>query len=133
MSPSSTHFFPPWSCLINKTSHIHWYERLWPLGRNGTIDTAAIVNNNTYYAHNHKSVTHIINGMAGNIESHSEFSDGQSLTNITALLDKVHYGFSKLTIYNETAVKWELIRGQDGGVGDELTLLKPRGGATFHS
>ncbi|OOF93875.1 hypothetical protein ASPCADRAFT_407369 [Aspergillus carbonarius ITEM 5010] len=115
------------------SGHIHWYERLWPLGRNGTIDTAAIVNNNTYYAHNHKSVTHIINGMAGNIESHSEFSDGQSLTNITALLDKVHYGFSKLTIYNETAVKWELIRGQDGGVGDELTLLKPRGGATFHS
>jgi hypothetical protein len=46
--------------------HIHWYERLWPL-KNGTIDRSAIVNNNTYYANEGKSITHITNGMAGNV------------------------------------------------------------------
>jgi len=30
------------------SGHIHWYERMYPLGTNGTIDTASIVNNNTY-------------------------------------------------------------------------------------
>ncbi|OJJ99134.1 hypothetical protein ASPACDRAFT_43795 [Aspergillus aculeatus ATCC 16872] len=107
------------------SGHIHWYERLYPLGANQTIDTASVVNNNTYIANNGKSITHIINGMAGNIESHSEFSDGQGLTNITAVLDTVHYGFSKLTVKSETEVKWQFIRGDDGSVGDEVTLLKP--------
>ncbi|PYH43464.1 purple acid phosphatase family protein [Aspergillus saccharolyticus JOP 1030-1] len=107
------------------SGHIHWYERLYPLGANQTIDTASVLNNNTYIANNGKSITHIINGMAGNIESHSEFSEGQGLTNITAVLDTVHYGFSKLTVESETEVKWQFIRGDDGSVGDEVTLLKP--------
>lgn len=111
--------------LTQHNRHIHWYERLYPLGANQTIDTASVVNNNTYIANNGKSITHIINGMAGNIESHSEFSEGQGLTNITAVLDTVHYGFSKLTVKSETEVKWQFIRGDDGSVGDEVTLLKP--------
>ncbi|RAL08271.1 purple acid phosphatase family protein [Aspergillus homomorphus CBS 101889] len=110
------------------SGHIHWYERLYPLGANQTIDTASIINNNTYIANNGKSLTHIINGMAGNIESHSEFSKGQGLTNITAVLDTVHYGFSKLTVKSETEVKWQFIRGDDGSIGDEVTLLKPAAG-----
>lgn len=69
-------------------------------------------------------MTHIINGMAGNIESHSELSG--DLLNITVLLDTTHYGFSKLTVFNETTVKWEFIHGDDGSVGDEFTLLKHR-------
>jgi acid phosphatase len=105
--------------------HIHWYERLFPLGTNGTIDTASIVNNNTYLTNAGKSMTHIINGMAGNIESHSEFSSGQGLTNITAVLNTKEYGFSKMTVVNSTALKWEYIRGSDGLVGDKLWLVKP--------
>lgn len=111
--------------LINYHRHIHWYERLFPLGTNGTIDVASIVNNNTYTTNAGKSMTHIINGMAGNIESHSEFSSGQGLTNITAVLNTKEYGFSKLTVVNSTALKWEYIRGSDGSVGDKLWLVKP--------
>jgi acid phosphatase len=70
-------------------------------------------------------MTHIINGAAGNLESHSEFSTGQSQQNITAVLNNKDYGFSKLTVVNSTALKWEYIRGDDGKVGDSLMLLKP--------
>lgn len=77
-------------------------------------------------------MTHIVNGMAGNIESHSEFSKGQGLTNITALLDKKHFGFSKMTFLSATAMKWELIRGDDGSVGDHLTLIKSGPGGHAH-
>lgn len=90
---------------------------------NDTIDTSSIVNNNTFYTNPGKSMTHIINGMAGNIESHSEL-DGDPVLNITVFLDTTHYGFSKLTVLNATALKWEFVRGEDGSIGDELTLLK---------
>ncbi|KAK9388189.1 acid phosphatase [Lipomyces mesembrius] len=107
------------------SGHIHWYERLFPLGVNGTIDTASIVNNNTYYTNAGVSMTHIVNGMAGNIESHSTLSAGENILNITAILDQEHYGFSKLTVLNATTLKWSFVRGDDGSLGDELTLLKP--------
>ncbi|KAH8805210.1 acid phosphatase AphA [Xylogone sp. PMI_703] len=109
------------------SGHIHWYERMFPLGKNGTIDTASIINNNTYYTNAGKSITHIVNGMAGNIESHSTLSADEGILNITAVLDQVHYGFSKLNVINSTALKWSFIRGEDGSVGDELLLLKPTG------
>jgi hypothetical protein len=104
-------------------SHIHWYERIFPLTVNGTIDTASIVNKNTYYTNGGVSMTHIINGMAGNIESHSELSGG--ILNITAVLDTNHYGFSKLTVLNATALRFQFVLGNDGSIGDELLLLKP--------
>ncbi|BCR84761.1 uncharacterized protein ACHE_20219A [Aspergillus chevalieri] len=94
------------------SSHIHWYERMLPIG-NGTIDTASVVNNHTYRTNAGKSTTHIINSMAGNIDSHSEFSSGKGLSNITAVLDKTHYGFNKMTFLYETTLKWDLVRGDD--------------------
>ncbi|KAK9234358.1 Metallo-dependent phosphatase-like protein [Lipomyces kononenkoae] len=103
--------------------HIHWYERLYPLG-NGTIDTGAVLNDHTYRVNGGKSITHIVNGMAGNIESHSEFSSGESLTNITAVLDTKHYGLSSLKIQDAKTLQWQFIRGDDGSVGDYLTLIK---------
>ncbi|RHZ58046.1 hypothetical protein CDV55_104604 [Aspergillus turcosus] len=108
------------------SGHIHWYERMYPLGTNGTIDSASIVNNHTYRTNPGKSMTHIVNGMAGNIESHSELSKGQSIENITALLDTTHYGISKLTVLSEEEVKWEFIRGDDGSIGDYLILQKEK-------
>ncbi|KAF2724618.1 acid phosphatase [Polychaeton citri CBS 116435] len=104
--------------------HIHWYERLWPLGKNGTIDSASIVNNHTYLTNPGKSITYITNGMAGNIESHSTLDSGRSPLNITAVLDQKHYGFSKLTFHNASAFTWQMIRGDGHGIRDELTLLK---------
>lgn len=94
------------------------------MGANGTIDTASIIDNHTYRVNEGKSMTHIVNGMAGNIESHSEFFSGQGLTNITAFLDKKHYGFSKMTFLDATTMRWELIHGEDGSVGDYLMLIK---------
>jgi hypothetical protein len=92
---------------------------------NSTIDKASIINNNTYYTNPGVSMTHLINGMAGNIESHSTLSGG--ILNITAVLDQTHYGFSKLTILNATALKWTFVRGDGGIIGDELMLLKKPG------
>lgn len=99
---------------------------MYPLGTNGTIDSASIVNDHTYRTNPGKSMTHIVNGMAGNIESHSELSKGQSIQNITALLDTTHYGISKLTVLSEKEVKWEFIRGDDGSIGDYLILQKEK-------
>ncbi|KID78034.1 Acid phosphatase [Metarhizium brunneum] len=111
------------------SGHIHWYERTFPLGNNGTIDKAAIINNNTYRTNPGKSITHIINGMAGNIESHSTLSKGQSPLNITCVLDQSHYGFSKLTIHNETVLTWSFVKGSDGSSGDDFTLVKKGSGS----
>jgi hypothetical protein len=107
------------------SGHIHWYERLYPLGANSTIDWDSVVDAHTYKVNEGKSITHLINGMAGNIESHSVLNAGQSPANITAVLDQSHYGFSKLTVVDAKTAKWEFIKGEDGSVGDYLTLLKP--------
>lgn len=103
--------------------HIHWYERLVPLGKNGTINEAAIVNKNTYKTGNGKSLCHLVNGQGGNVESHSEL-DGDPRLNITAVLNAKDYGYSTLTVYNSTTVKWSFIKGADGSAGDELTIVK---------
>ncbi|KAJ1559315.1 hypothetical protein HK405_011117 [Cladochytrium tenue] len=107
--------------------YLSGYERLFPLGANQTIDSSSIVNNGTYYTNPGVSMTHIVNGMAGNIESHSTLASGKSPLNITAVLDQEHYGFSKLTVENATALRWQFVRGLDGQIGDELVLLKRPG------
>ena len=107
------------------SGHIHWYERLVPLGRNGSIDTSAIQDKNTYVTGTGKSITHIINGMAGNIESHSTLGSSK-LLNITAVLNQKDYGFSKFTFHSETKATWQFIKGDGSGVGDELTLVKQK-------
>ncbi|KAJ3002877.1 hypothetical protein HKX48_002067, partial [Thoreauomyces humboldtii] len=85
--------------------HIHWYERLLPLSAGGIIDTSAIKDNNTYIA-NGKSITHLINGQAGNIESHSYLNPGQTQAAYTAVLDAANYGFSKLSVVDAKTLKW---------------------------
>ncbi|KAK5682662.1 hypothetical protein LTS10_005791 [Elasticomyces elasticus] len=106
--------------------HIHWYERIWPMGLNGTIDTASILNNNTYQTNPGKSMTHIVNGMAGNVESHSSLN-ASNILNITAVLNQYNYGFSKLTFHNATVLTSQYIKGIDGSVGDEITVVKKAG------
>ncbi|KAI7371250.1 Acid [Hortaea werneckii] len=103
--------------------HVHWYERLWPLTSNGSIDHAAIIDNNTYHVNEGVSMTHLINGAAGNVESHSTLPWNETL-DITAVLNQHYYGYSKLTFHNESVATWQYILGVDGSVGDELTLIK---------
>ena len=86
------------------SGHIHWYERMWPIGRSA-IDTSSVVDNTTYLTNPGTSMLHIVNGMAGNIESHSTISNS-SILNITAVLDQRHYGFSKITFHNESVMTW---------------------------
>lgn len=102
---------------------------MFPMGFNGTIDKNSIINNNTYYTNAGTSMTHIINGMAGNIESHSTLAKGQSPLDYTCLLDDSHYGLSALTVHNETVLSWKFVKGSNGESGDEFTLIK-RGSAS---
>lgn len=106
------------------SGHIHWYERIFPIGHNGTVDMSSVVNNNTYWTNPGTSMTHIINGMAGNIESHATLAPGKNILNISAVLDWSHYGFSKLNVINETVLTWNFIKGSDGKSGDDFTLIK---------
>jgi len=103
--------------------HIHWYERLFPLTSNGTVDASAVLDNHTYMANEGVSMTHLVNGAAGNIESHSTLPWNETKP-ITAVLNQKNYGFGKLTFHNESAVTWQYIYGVDGSVGDEVTILK---------
>lgn len=96
---------------------------MYPLTSTGDVDSASVINQNTYRTNAGVSMTHIINGMAGNIESHSELSG--TVKPKTAVLDTTHYGFNKLTFYNATAMKFDFILGKDGSIADELILLKP--------
>lgn len=77
-------------------------------------------------------MTHLVNGAAGNIESHSTPASNQPILNITAVLDYEHYGFTKLKVINSTALSLSYILGQDGSVGDEVTVLK-KGSSTSTS
>lgn len=121
-------------CLTGlRFRHIHWYERTFPLGTNGTIDKTSIIDNNTFSTNPGKSMTHIINGMAGNVESHSTFLEGQSRLDLSCVLDLDHYGFSKLTIVNETVLTWSFVKGIDGSSGDDFTLVKRGTEAPGHS
>lgn len=110
--------------------HIHWYERLLPLGANGTINSAAVIDNHTYTTDPGVSMTHLVNGMAGNVESHSTLSATQKVLNITAVLNMVDYGFSKLTFKNASVATWEFVHGADGAIGDSLTLIKKKSSTT---
>ncbi len=101
--------------------HIHWYERIYPMN-NMTIVTSDIINENSYYTGTGKSLTTIVNGMAGNIESHSTIAPNATL-DYTAYLNQYDFGFSTLTIHNDSVATWKYIKGIDGSVGDTLTMV----------
>lgn len=103
--------------------HIHWYERIRPMMVGGTIDYDSIVNHNTYKASPGKSMVHVVNGMAGNIESHSTLGDQHRLA-LTAVLNKHDYGFSKIIFNSANKLTWQYIMGKNGEVGDEFVLTK---------
>ena len=106
-------------------SHIHWYERMYPLSHNQTLVPENFINNNTYITGNGKSLVHIVNGQAGNVESHSSMAhDHDPRLNITVFLDQTHYGFSRLNVFNATTSLLEFVHGDDGKVWDHLYMVK---------
>ncbi|OBT58901.1 hypothetical protein VE04_00596 [Pseudogymnoascus sp. 24MN13] len=113
------------------SGHIHYYERMYPLTSTGAVDSGSVIDQNTYRTNPGVSMTHIINGMAGNIESHSILSG--KIQPKTAVLDMTHYGFNKLTFFNATAMKFSFVLGKDGSIADEVTLLKPKAGVSSTS
>lgn len=86
--------------------HIHWYERIWPMN-NLSIVSSDIVNNHTYKTGTGKSLTTIVNGMAGNIESHSTINASQIL-NYTAVLNQLLVWFEVMKLLNS----WRLSKLQ---------------------
>lgn len=61
--------------------------------------------------------------MCRNIESHSTINPND-VQSITAFLNQYNYGYGQLTVYNSTTLGWNWIMGEDGSVGDQLTLIK---------
>lgn len=105
------------------SGHIHWYERLYPLTASGAVDSQSVIDDNTYSTNPGVSMTHIINGAAGNIESHTTINP-DNIQDITAVLNQYDYGFAQLTFNNASALTWQWIKGDGSGVGDEVTLWK---------
>ena len=89
---------------------------------NSVIDTSSIIDRNTYYTNEGVSMTHIVNGQAGNIETHTTMAP--PFLPITNFLDQTHFGFSSMTIHNKTALTWNFVHGDGSGIGDSFTLLK---------
>ena len=108
--------------------HIHWYERIWPMNEMNIV-SSDVINNSTYATGTGKSLTTLVNGMAGNIESHSSINASEIL-NYTAVLNQYDFGFSKLTIHNNSHATWQYIKGIDGSVGDTLTMVHSIPGTT---
>lgn len=93
------------------------------MGSNSSIVWDNYVNNHTYITGNGKSMAHLVNGQAGNLESHSTLGSEPRL-NITAFLDQTMYGFSRLSVINATYALWEFVQGADGKVGDYVYFTK---------
>jgi hypothetical protein len=51
-------------------------------------------------------------------------SGNETKLNITNVLNQRDYGFSKLTVHDAKKVTWQFIKGEDGSLGDQFTLLK---------
>jgi hypothetical protein len=67
-------------------------------------------------------MAHIVNGAAGNIESHSTTN---VTLNITAYLDQVNYGFTQLNFVNETTLIFDYHHGtgvSPGIIGDSCAF-----------
>eukprot|EP01006_Ploeotia_vitrea_P064046 TRINITY_DN86809_c0_g1_i1.p1 TRINITY_DN86809_c0_g1~~TRINITY_DN86809_c0_g1_i1.p1 ORF type:complete len:446 (+),score=238.13 TRINITY_DN86809_c0_g1_i1:128-1339(+) len=97
--------------------HVHAVERMWPVSKNGTVVEKSY--------DNPQSPVYIVNGAAGNIETHTDHWMAQT-PEYLAKRNGADYGFAKLLVHNSTTLTWQFVRADDGEVDDEFTLTKTR-------
>jgi hypothetical protein len=96
------------------SGHVHWYERLFP-----------VINGNVIQRdyNDPASPVYIVNGAGGNIEGPAK---GGNVTEPTAYLNKVNFGFGQLSIESASQATWRFFRADTGAVDDQITLVKRR-------
>jgi len=94
--------------------HVHWYERLWPVGAGGAVTSKSYVQPAGFVS--------IINGAAGNVEGLNTAKG--SLAPYTAMLDNSDFGYGTLHVANATAMHWQYFRSTDNSVLDDIWIYK---------
>jgi len=92
--------------------HVHWYERMWPLGKNAKVEQKNYVNP-TY-------PIYIINGAAGNVEGHTT---GKA-KDYSAFINDEDYGYGRVTVFNSTVLLWQFFHATDNHLVDEIYITK---------
>ena len=92
-------------------AHVHSYERMFPT-RNGKKVGSTYVNAN--------ATVYLTHGCAGNKEGHEKLP---GTFDYVAYKNQKNYGYGELDI-NATALRWRFYRAADGGLDDEMVMIK---------
>jgi len=115
--PAAQAFFEPFILKYGVDmiilGHIHYYDRMWPIGKNGVVKQHDYINPS--------DPVYLISASPGNIEG---LTPAKQNHNVSAFLDTTHYGFTVFTVLNRTAIHWQFIDSDSGKVLDECTLIK---------
>ena len=100
-------------CRISLFFTVHAYERLWPV-LNGTVVQKSYVNSPV--------PIYITNGAAGNVEGHPDLykQDYDAYVDVTA------FGYSKLTVYNATDMRYQFFNSTNEALIDEIYIHRDR-------
>ena len=92
-------------------AHVHSYERMFP-AREGKKTGSSYVNPN--------ATVYITHGCAGNKEGHEKLPGDDVWV---AYKNAKDYGYGELDV-NATALRWRFFRANDGGLDDEMVVIK---------
>jgi hypothetical protein len=101
---------------IYVSGHYHVYERLTPVGLNGTIDPAGL--------DNPSSPWYIINGIGGHYGGLHPFKQADPYRIYGLDINNATYGWSRLTFHNKTHLTHEFVNSSSNAVLDRTTLFK---------
>ena len=102
--------------------HVHWYERMYPLSFNGTVDQ-------TDYVDATKPI-YILSASAGNVEGLTPWPE--KVENYTAFLDTTHFGLGLLSVVNATHLDWNFYDSATHDVLDSVTIVKEKRWTELH-
>ena len=106
--------FYKYSVDLFVVGHVHNYERMYP------------VYNDTVYAFdykNPKATIHLLSGAAGNIEG-LDNSFANPPPKWSAFNYGADYGYSSLTVYNNTHLEWKFFTSQDDKLLDSVIIVQ---------
>jgi len=95
--------------------HVHWYERMWPTGVNGTVQQKSYVNA--------QAPVYFISASTGNVEG---LTSGNITRDFTAFLDSHHFGLGILEVHNATHLDWKFYESDNQQLIDEVTIVKTK-------